>query len=198
MHSLKNRYQLYSSGKHKLVKELNVVSFVKMQRKLKMVVRLLMTRQQRILAANIRLNKLSINSNSSSSSNTEDMHMPKMLDNCNTKQQHSEAVEKFFDEYLQQKNTVTDYKLMHAVYSNKEFPYFNNIDEICDNNLNSQPNADSKELNNSPSKTIISTIDLIHKSEEQKVISPKSSISALRLMQESNNEVIQYFDGNDF
>ena len=157
-----------------------------------------MTRQQRILAANIRLNKLSINSNSSSSSNTEDMHMPKMLDNSNTKLMHSEAVEKFFDEYLQQKNTVTDYKLMHAVYSNKEFPYFNNIDEICDNNLNSQPNADSKELNNSPSKTIISTIDLIHKSEEQKVVSPKSSISALRLMQESNNEVIQYFDGNDF
>ena len=126
------------------------------------------------------------------------MHMPKMLDNSNTKQQHSEVVEKFFDEYLQQKHTVTDYKLMHEVYSNKESPDFNNIDEICDNNLNSQPNADSKELEDPPNKTIISSINFTHKSEEQKVISPKSSISVLRLMQESDNEVVQYFDASDF
>ena len=196
--TLNNRYQLYSAGERKLVKELSVVSFVKIQRKLKTVVRLLMTRQQQKLSTYSRLSKLKVESDNSSSSSSEDMLIPKMLDNSNTKQQHSEAVEKFFDEYLQQKHTVTDYKLMHEVYSNKECPDFNNIDEICDNNLNSQPNANSKELDDPPNKTIISTVDLIHKSEEQKVISPKSSISALRLMRESDNEVVQYFDESDF
>ena len=126
-----------------------------------------------------------------------------MLDNSKARQQHSEAVEKFFDEYLQQKHTVADFKLMHAVYSNKEL-YNVNIDNINvldsnhgkmrNNNLDFQLNKNSKELNNSPSKINVHTADLSHITEEQKACSPKSSISISRLILQADSNSIQYFD----
>ena len=139
-----------------------------MQRKLKTVMRLLMTRQQRVLAAYSRLNKLSVSSDSSSSSITDNMHMPKMLANSKARQQHSEAIDKFFDEYLKQKHTDADYKFMHAVFSNKDLPVVendsldidNNKHEICKNNIRSQPNTNSKQFKKSFSRKNIPTQNL--------------------------------------
>ena len=173
-----------------------------MKRKLKTVVRLLMTKQQRVLASYSRLNKLSVDSDSSSSSRTKDIQIPKMLDNSKSRQQHSEAVEKFFDEYLQQKHTDADYKFMQAVYSNKDLPVVKNDSLDIDNNKHeickkqywfSTKHKLETVKKKSFSRKNIPTQNLIHWTEEQKMISPKSTISISKLFQQSNNP-IQNFD----
>ena len=184
------------------MKELSVISFVKMQRRLKSVVSLMMNRQHQLLSRYSRLNKLSLNSDSSSSS-IQEICMPKMFDNSRTKQQHSEAVDKFFDEYLHQKHTLNDLKLMQGVLTCKEmvdikldninFEIENN-DEQSSNKLNNRINEDAKELSKSLNRMNISAVDLTNEHEEQKVSSPKSSISVSKLVQETDKDVIQYFD----
>ena len=120
--TLNERYRVFSRGRHKLDKELSVVAFVKMQRKLKMLVRLLLTKQQRTLTSYSKLSKISVSSASdgSCSDSSASQRLPKMLDSSKARQEHNEAVSKFFDEYTQQKLTLNDYKLLHEVFTNKE------------------------------------------------------------------------------
>ena len=120
MSNLNKRYRLYLKGSRKLTKELNVVSFLKMQRKIKTIMRLLMTRHQRLFASYSKLNKISTSSGGSHSESSADLCLPKMLDSSKVKQKHCEAVEKLFDKHLQQKYTQSDFKILHEVYSNKE------------------------------------------------------------------------------
>ena len=202
LNSLNDRYQLYSAGGHKLMKELSVISFVKMQRRLKSVVSWMMTRQQRLISEYSKRNKFSLDSDSSSSS-ILDMCMPKMLDNSKAKQQHSEAVGKFFDEYLHQKHTLNHLKLMQGVLTfkemidikleNKNFEIENN-DEQSSNKFKNLINANAIKLPKLLNRNNISAVDLINEHEEQKVNSPKSSISVSKLFQETNKDAFQYFE----
>ena len=81
-----------------------------------------------------------------------------MLDNSKIKQHHKEVVGNFFDEYLHQKHTTNDCKLMHAVYSSKELAdinfddsnnYDNNHDQLLNSKHNCQQYNDQKELHKS-------------------------------------------------
>ena len=127
LNNLNNRYQLYLKGNRKLTKELSVASFIKMQHKLKTVMRLLMTRNQRLFVSYSKLNKISVSSDDSYSESSEDMHLPKMLENSKVKQEYSKAVDKVFDEYMLQKHTLNDSKILHGVYSNKELAEIQDI-----------------------------------------------------------------------
>ena len=118
--NLNKRYRLYLNGNRKLIKELSVVSFIKMQHKLKTVMRLLMTRNQRLFVSYSKLNKISGSSDDSYSKSSADLHLPKMLDNSKVKQEYSKAVDEIFDECMLQKHTLNDSKILHGVYSNKE------------------------------------------------------------------------------
>ena len=133
----------------------------------------------------------------------QDMWMPKILDNSRTRQQHSEAVDKFFDEYLHQKHSLNDLKLMQGVLTCKEMAdikldnissEIENYSEQFSSKLNNQMNADTKELSKSINPINISAVDLTNEHEEQKLNSPKSSISVSKLVQETNKDAIQYFD----
>ena len=128
-----------------------------------------------------------------------------MLDSSKLKQQHSETIVKIFDEFLQKKHTLTDYKLMYETFSNNEIPDINidNLDvdknnhgDMWDDNIDSQFDQDSKDLLNSPDRTNTPKVDLVHMTEEQKASSPKSSIimSRVGLQVNDSNSTIQYFD----
>ena len=135
LNSLRNEYQIFSAGQHKLNRDLSVVNFVKMQHKLKTLVRLLLNRQQKLLASYSKLNKIRINSSSDDYSNSNssiNQDMPNMLDSCKAKQNNNENVNKFFDEYMQQKLTLKDYKLIHGVFTNKELINWNIKDSNFD------------------------------------------------------------------
>ena len=127
INNLNKRYQLYLKGNRKFTKELSVVSFIKMQHKLKIVMRLLMTRNQRLFVSYSKLNKISVISDDSYSESLANLHLPNMLDNNKVKQEHSKVVDKIFDEYMLQKHTLNDSKILHGVYSNKELAEIQDI-----------------------------------------------------------------------
>ena len=112
---------MYSKGESKLSRELSVVSFVKMQRRLKIIFRLILTKQQQLLADYSKHNKISTSSGSSHSESPSDLHLPNMLHNSKVKLDHRKAVEKFFDEYLPQKCTFKDSNLLRLVYTSRPF-----------------------------------------------------------------------------
>ena len=131
------------------------------------------------------------------------MCIPKMQDNSKTKQQHSEVVDKFFDEYLHQKHTLNDLKLMQGVLASKEMTdikldninsEIKNNDEQFSSKLNNRINKDTKEFPKMMSRMNISAVDLINEYEEQKMNSPKSSISVSKFAQETDKDVIKCFD----
>ena len=119
---LNKRYRLYLRGKRRLLSELNVVQFIKMQHDFKFLRRLLLTKQERMIAAYQRINRISETSDSQSScsDNSITKQIPKMFDDSKVKQAHSEVVEKLLDKYLQNRHSLKDLMLMHAVCSNKE------------------------------------------------------------------------------
>ena len=137
----------------------------------------------------------------------QDMCIPKMQDNSKTKQQHSEAVDKFFDEYLHQKHTLNDLKLMQGVLASKEmadikldninFEVENN-DEQFSSKLNNRINEDTKEFPKMLSRMSISAVDLINEYEEQKMSSPKSSISVSKLAQEAKKMLLNALMKSNF
>ena len=120
--NLNKRYRLYLRGEHRLLNELNVVQFIKMQHDFKLLRRMLLTKRERMIAAYQRINTISETSDSQSSCSDNSINewMPKMLDNSKAKQAHSDVVEKLLDKYLQDKHSSKDLMLMHAVCSNKE------------------------------------------------------------------------------
>ena len=73
-----------------------------MQHKLKILLRLILSKHQRLLASYSKISKINISSssNDSHSDSSSDQKMPKMLDNSITKQEKNEALEKFIDEHM--------------------------------------------------------------------------------------------------
>ena len=120
--NLNKRYQVYSNGQRKLNKELGVVVFIKMQLKIKIILRLILSKHQRLLASYSKINKINVSSSSSDShsGSSSDQKIPKMLDINITKQEHTEIVGKFINHYLQQDLTFNDHKLLYWVFSNNE------------------------------------------------------------------------------
>ena len=145
-------------------------------------------------------------SNNSHSESSADMHLPKMLDSSKAKQEHSEAADKFFDEYMQQNLTPIDLKLLHRVYSNKDLAEFKMDDKSLskDNTINNQ----TRKLDENPEQPLdliskslnlmnISAFNLLDKHEEQKASSPKSAVSMSKFVQETNLDIVEYFNHID-
>ena len=177
-----------------------------MQRNLKTVMRLLMTKQQRRLAMFNKLNTISLDSSKSSSNDSVDISMPKMLDRGKARQQYIEVVDTLIDECKKKKQTLNDLKLYNEICTNKELSCINleneniNEDNISENFYNKQScyhDFNIKEQSNSLNKTSISNADLLHTLEEQKVRSPRSWLSVYKLMNEVNHNAVQYFDEVD-
>ena len=120
--TLKNRYRLYLKGQNKLLKELSVVQFVKMQHRLNLLVRLLLDRRGRLLAAYQQSDTLSIASNSPEdySDNSDEACLPNLRDNLDAKHIYSEFTNKFFEDILASKQSEINIKLLHGVWSNRE------------------------------------------------------------------------------
>ena len=137
-----DRYKLYSFGEHKFAKDINIDSFITMKRNLKTVVRLLMTKQQRKLAVFSKLNTISLDSSKSSSNDSVDMSMPKMLDRGKARQQYIEVVDTLIDECKKKNQTLNDLKLFNEICTNKELSCINfeneniNEDNISENFYN--------------------------------------------------------------
>ena len=134
--SFNRRSQLYLRGKNKLFKELSVTQFVKMQHKLKLILRLLFTKHDRLIASYQKMNWISNTSDSQNicSSDSIDKMMSKMFDDLNAKKAHNEAFDQLFKEYPQVKQFSKDLILMHAVQycaisvrSNKKVSFIKNI-----------------------------------------------------------------------
>ena len=201
MRNLSKRHQLYSNGKQKLVKNLSVVSFVKMQLKLKTILRLLMDKKQRLLTVYSKLNKINISSGSSQDDSSAKFYMPKMLDKDNLKQEHSENIVKFIDEYTKKpKYTLNDLRLLHGVYSSKELTDIkimsDNISQsnlYCDlsHNLRNNSVNQSEPILKPLNLMKISDISLFERYEEQKQNSPKSGVSVSNLVQDTNRNIVE-------
>ena len=200
--NLNKRYRLYLKGSRKLTKELNVVSFLKMQRKIKTIMRLLMTRQQRLFASYSKLNKISASSDGSHSESSADLGLPKMLDSSKVKQEHCEAIDKLFDEHLQQKYTQSDFKILHEVYSGKELAEIKMTNEdINQNNLKFKTrkhNENSEQPFDLLSKSLnlvnMTSIDLLGRHEEHKSSSQQSVVDVTKLLQEANLDIVENFN----
>ena len=205
LQSLNRRYQIYVKGKYKLDKELSVVAFVKMQHMLKILVRLMLNKQQRLIASYNKQNKISVSSasNDNQSDSLSDQRIPKMLYSSNTKQEHIEAVTNFIEKYSQNNFSLNDCKLLNWVFSNTDLDlklqsininnnFYNQLENRI-NNIDQSQQLVSRSLN----LRNISSIKLLEKYEEQKRYSPKSSLSVCKLIQETNQGKVDCFDEMD-
>ena len=165
-----------------------------------------MTKQQRKLSVFSKFNTISLDSSKSSSNDSMDTSMPKMLDRGNARQQHIEAVDTLIDECKKKKQTLNDLKLYNEICTNKELSCIylenenineDNIDEHFYNKHSCYHDFNIKEQSNSLNKASVSTAYLLQTLEEQKVRSPRSWLSAYKLMNEVNHNAVQYFDEVD-
>ena len=88
----------FKKGEDKFSEELDVVSFTRSQRELKMLMHSMMNEHQRFLAPYQKLNAISLLSDSESN-NSDDLafsKIPKMLSKADGKQRHREAINQFF------------------------------------------------------------------------------------------------------
>ena len=67
-----------------------------------------------------------------------------MLDSKEAKQTHRKTIDKFFEEYLQQKQSSYSFKLLHKMYSNKEST-FTQFEELKENENLSEFNHQIKQ-----------------------------------------------------
>ena len=206
--TLKNRYRLYLKGQNKLLKELSVVQFVKMQHRLNLLVRLLLDRQGRLLAAYQQTDTLGIASNSAEdcSDNSDEAYLTNLLDNSDAKHIYSEFTNKFFEDILTSKQSEINFKLLHGVWSNRELTQ----DQLEDakaardrstepekSKVRLEPNLDFKWVSRSLNKTNTLSLNLDELHEESKVNISKISESRLKLREETNQNFIELFDANN-
>ena len=146
VNKLSKHYRRYSRGEHKFVRDLSVIQFIKMQHNLKLLVSLLFNKRERLIASFQKNNRISNSSDSiySYSDNSVDRGIPSMLDNKEAKQTHWETIDKFFEEYLQQKLSSYSFKLLHKMYSNKEST-FTQFEELKENENLSEFNHQIKQ-----------------------------------------------------
>ena len=64
--------------------------------------------------------------------------MPKLFSNATFLQKHNADIDKFFEEYLKEKQTEKDIKLIHGVYSNKEMVHAEILGLSSQKSLHSQ------------------------------------------------------------
>ena len=74
--------------------------------------------------------------------------MPKLFSNATLLQKHNTNIDKFFEEYLKEKHTEKDLKLLHGVYSNKEMKHEDNLNIDARRSLDSQISDNFCALNN--------------------------------------------------
>ena len=179
-----------------------------MQHMLKILVRLILNKQQRLIASYNKQSKISVSSASSESESDSwsDQRMPKMLDSIFSKQEHNKIVRKLVDEYIEQNIAFDSFKLLHGVYSNEELVAV----KPADSNTNQHDlihrqavnlNQIAKRTHDSTLKSLdqmnVSATNLLDKLEEQKVRTPKSSVSVSNLVQKTSTDLVQCFDEFD-
>ena len=204
LQSINRRYQVYASGKRKLDKELSVVAFVKMQHMLKILLRLMLNKQQRLIASYSKQNKISVSSdsNDSQSDSWSDQRIPKMLDSSNTKKEHDKTVKSFIERYSKNNLSLNDCKLLNWVFSNTDLDLkfqnisINNSHNQLENRINNI-DLSQKLVSSSLNLRNLSSVKLFEKYEEQKRYSPKSSLSVCKLIQETNQGKVECFDEID-
>ena len=81
-----------------------------------------MDKSERYLAFYQQSNVLSITSNSSSDE-LAFKSIPKLLSTTIVQQEHAFSVNKFFEEYMKQRHSDKDIKLLHGVWTNKEMDH---------------------------------------------------------------------------
>ena len=133
--------------------------------------------------------------------------MSKMLDKDNLKQEHSENIVKFIDEYTKKpKYNLNDLRLLHGVYSSKELTDIKIISDnisqsnlYCDLSYNLRNNSvnQSEPFLKPLNLMKISDISLFERHEEQKESSPKSGVSVSNLVQDTNRNIVEWFDRLD-
>ena len=84
-----------------------------------------MDKSERFLAVYQKTNAVCLSSDSESSSLGHDLYkdVPKLLSEFSYHQKHRDNIDKFFEEYLKERHTEKDVKLLHGVYSNKEITH---------------------------------------------------------------------------
>ena len=168
----------------------------------------MLNKQQRLIASYNKQSKISVSSASSESQSDSwsDQRMPKMLDSRNTKQEHGKTISKLVDEYIKQNTALDNFKLLHGVYSNEELVAVNPPDSNTNqHHLACQQAANlnqiAKRTHDSTLKSLdqmnVSDANLLDKLEEQKVRTPKSSVSVSNLVQKTSTEVVECFDEFD-
>ena len=120
-----------------------------------------MNKSEQYLAVFQRANALYLSSDSSSTDSAYN-NVPQLLSTQTERQSHAAAVNKFFEEYIKQRHTDKDIKLLHGVWSNKEIEHveiiksysnkltINTYDDLCMNNegsVRSNKNFHSSSLN---------------------------------------------------
>ena len=97
LRNIHTRYLLFKKGEEKFAKEFDAVSFVRNQRRLKMMINWLMDKSERFLAVYQKSNAISLSTESEDQSDDPVYtNVPKMLSNINLKQKHIGIVNKFF------------------------------------------------------------------------------------------------------
>ena len=109
-----------------------------------------MDKSERFLAVYQKTNAICISSDSESNSSGHDLYkdVPKLLSEFYYQQKHRENIDKFFEEYLKEKHTEKDVKLLHGVYSNKEITHAEAQNFHSQKSLHSQLYEDLCESNN--------------------------------------------------
>ena len=123
-----------------------------------------MDKSERFLAVYQKTNAICISSDSESSSSGHDLYkdVPKLLSDFSYQQKHCDNIGKFFEEYLKEKHTEKDVKLLHGVYSNKEITHAEIKELHSQKSLHSQLYEDIWESNN----------EISHSSEENPELLP--------------------------
>ena len=103
-----------------------------------------MDKSERFLAVYQKTNAICISSDSESNPSGYDLYkdVPKLLSEFSYQQKHRENIDKFFEEYLKEKHTEKDVKLLHGVYSNKEMIHENILMPDAQKSVNSNISED--------------------------------------------------------
>lgn len=118
--SIYRRFKFYENGEEAYMKEFDAAYYAKSIRKLQMLVNALMDDRERFLANYQKSYAIPLHSDVSESNEDEEefMKVPKLTSKRQNTELHNQIVNSFFDNnYLKEKLTDKDFKILNGVYN---------------------------------------------------------------------------------
>ena len=141
-YSLYNRHKLYQQGIDKFTQETDIVYYAKSLRMLKTLLSSLMDDSERYLSVFQHQNCLRlVDSYSNEDDAPDEIRIPKLFSDSSKIVPHNANINEFFENYLKEKFTAKDYRLLKGVFCNEELKndeleLFNPDKEVTEENFN--------------------------------------------------------------